>query len=197
MIGFVIGNGESRIGYDLTKLKKHGPVYGCNALYRDFLPDALFAVDERMINEILAKGDIGTEFIYRQKYKDTTLYLKSSKSNEEYRDKGYAAGPTALSVLCTRFKNLTEVFLLGFDIYSNTGKINNVYKDTSCYAPSERTPVYPVNWIEKLARIFVANEHITFYRLYADTLIKVPEWLDIDNIRYITYKELDTILSRD
>ena len=33
---YCIGNGPSRKGFDLTKLKQTGQTYGCNALYRDF-----------------------------------------------------------------------------------------------------------------------------------------------------------------
>jgi hypothetical protein len=35
---FCIGNGESRKGFDLESLRKHGTIYGCNAIYRDFMP---------------------------------------------------------------------------------------------------------------------------------------------------------------
>ena len=42
---FLIGNGESRKGFDLTKLKNHIKIYGCNGLYRDFTPDGLVSVD--------------------------------------------------------------------------------------------------------------------------------------------------------
>ena len=30
---FCIGNGESRQGFDLEKLRPHGKIYGCNAIY--------------------------------------------------------------------------------------------------------------------------------------------------------------------
>ena len=36
---FCIGNGESRTPVDLIKLKPQGKMYGCNGLYRDFIPD--------------------------------------------------------------------------------------------------------------------------------------------------------------
>ena len=51
---FCIGNGESRIGFDLAQLKPYGKIYGCNALYRDFpeLIDVLTAVDDGIIHEI-------------------------------------------------------------------------------------------------------------------------------------------------
>ena len=42
---FVLGNGESRKNINLDDLKTKGVVYGCNALYRDFTPDALICVD--------------------------------------------------------------------------------------------------------------------------------------------------------
>ena len=41
MTAFIIGNGNSRLSFDLTELSKHGKMYGCNALYRDFEPQAL------------------------------------------------------------------------------------------------------------------------------------------------------------
>ena len=55
---FCIGNGESRIGFDLAQLKPYGKIYGCNALYRDFpeLIDVLTAVDDGIIHEIYRDG---------------------------------------------------------------------------------------------------------------------------------------------
>ena len=49
---FCIGNGESRQGFDLEKLRHHGTIYGCNAIYRDFMPDVLTAVDHGIMHEI-------------------------------------------------------------------------------------------------------------------------------------------------
>ena len=53
---FVICNGESRKGVDLAELNKYGKVYGCNALYRDYEPDALIAIDEQLMHEIYWTG---------------------------------------------------------------------------------------------------------------------------------------------
>ena len=53
---FCIGNGESRKGYDLDKLKPHGKIYGCNAMYRDYTPDVLCAVDMGIMHEIYNSG---------------------------------------------------------------------------------------------------------------------------------------------
>jgi len=42
----LIGNGISRIGMDLEKLRHLGPLIGCNNLYKDFEPDYLVSVDK-------------------------------------------------------------------------------------------------------------------------------------------------------
>lgn len=57
---FLIGNGASRKDFDLNRLHQYGTIVGCNALYRDFLPDILLAIDAKMLREIL-KAKIAEE----------------------------------------------------------------------------------------------------------------------------------------
>ena len=49
---FLIGNGESRVGFDLERLRPLGTIVGCNALHRDFTPDVICAVDHGVMHEI-------------------------------------------------------------------------------------------------------------------------------------------------
>ena len=53
---FVLGNGLSRSSIEPDELRKYGPIYGCNALYRTFRSDYLVAVDPKMIFEINESG---------------------------------------------------------------------------------------------------------------------------------------------
>ncbi len=53
---FIIGNGESRIGFDLEQLRDYGKIYGCNLLYKEFTPDVLIAIDERIIHPCYWSG---------------------------------------------------------------------------------------------------------------------------------------------
>lgn len=57
-VGFSLGNGASRELVDLDALRRRipGVIYGCNALYREWTPDALVATDSRMVNEINEAG---------------------------------------------------------------------------------------------------------------------------------------------
>jgi hypothetical protein len=52
---FVIGNGTSRKIFPIEKLKGHGIIYGCNAIYRDHpdLCDKIFAVNQEMYQELV------------------------------------------------------------------------------------------------------------------------------------------------
>lgn len=51
-----LGNGNSRKGLDLDKLSLYFTMYGCNAIYRDWTPDVLVAVDHGIMHEIYHSG---------------------------------------------------------------------------------------------------------------------------------------------
>lgn len=55
-IGFSIGNGPSREMVDLELLRGRGVIFGSNALYRDFFPDALVVVDWGIVQELMSAG---------------------------------------------------------------------------------------------------------------------------------------------
>ena len=52
-IAVVIGNVTSRLNFDLNKIKDKFTTYGCNALYRDFIPHYLISMDIHMVTEII------------------------------------------------------------------------------------------------------------------------------------------------
>ena len=73
----VLGNGKSRLNFDLDELSEYAITFGCNALYRDFAPDILLTVDIPITHEILS-----TEYTKRNK-----LYTSISNSfTPEFRN---------------------------------------------------------------------------------------------------------------
>ena len=66
---WIIGNGPSRKKWNLEELD--GTTYGCNALYRDFSPDILLAVDPGVIYEIVNSGYKG-----QSRFSDWNLMLR-------------------------------------------------------------------------------------------------------------------------
>ena len=59
-----MGNGESRLGIDLSDLKQKTLLWGCNALARDFAPDRLVCVDIEMSHEIYRSGYCNDNVVY-------------------------------------------------------------------------------------------------------------------------------------
>ena len=271
---FLIGNGESRKGLDLTKLKSKGRVYGCNAIYREFTPDVLISVDHGIMHEIYhsgytinnecwfrdwttvpeymyeslvwggvsaedrkeitesdlkyinEKGD-STEFVMhganlsglatilrkdKTKFKkmvDQTVtkisWIKKDKVknlNEimpNNRDVGWASGALTGYVACSLEKP-DVAYLIGQDLVSNTGNVNNMYKGSLQYRLPESKQPPPQNWITQWSILFKDNPNTMFYKVNTGldgdkTNEPVNEWREFKNVKYITLKELDNRLN--
>ena len=111
------------------------------------------------------------------------------------RDLGWAAGPTSGYIAIKRDKP-TEIYLLGHDLNSTTGKVNNMYKGTKYYVVPEHGPTPSVNWITQWKQLFTQNPHINFYKVNTNMKgedrvnTRIHEWHEIQNIQYITYEIL-------
>ena len=160
LVGFAIGNGESRSGFDLGSLRYSGVlIFGCNALYRDFAPDVLFARDYNMIEEI--KANYNGEFAT---YKKPVM---------RFRDKAVVipqyvvlVGSVAIWCMCRAYP-VKEVYLIGFDPFPiGTDEKNNVYKGTPNYAGPEESAAPRVNQcITDLSYIFKTFPLVRFVRV--------------------------------
>ena len=219
---FAIGNGESRKSIDLNELRPHGITYGCNALYRDFQPDALVCVDPRMKSEVWLtdylmenKGYFKewTNTVPISSYPDTEILpsqpgvLDSPKkvinSDEIIKKRflddaphrmGYASGPSSVLIACIE-EEPEEVYLIGHDMFSTTKYFNNVYKGTRNYLGSETDPCPPNNWITQLKSCFNDFGSVQFY-MVNPLKEKIDDWDGVANIHYITIDEMWKRLNR-
>jgi hypothetical protein len=111
------------------------------------------------------------------------------------RDLGWAAGPTS-GYVAIKKNNPTSVYLIGHDLNSTTGTVNNLYKGTKYYVIPEHGPTPSVNWITQWKQLFNENKHINFYKVNTNMKgedrvnRRIFEWEDIKNIHYITYENL-------
>lgn len=111
------------------------------------------------------------------------------------RDLGWAAGPTSGYVAIQKNKP-TSIYLIGHDLNSTTGTVNNLYKGTKYYVVPEHGPTPSVNWITQWKQLFEQNKNINFYKVNTNlngedrVNTKIFEWNDIKNIHYITYENL-------
>jgi len=272
---FCIGNGESRQSLDLRMFKPHGKIYGCNALYRDFIPDVLTAVDHGIMHEIYQSGycdknetwlrnwtrvpatmyhmlvygnmknedkelidkyqsnkmenkqNNRQEFVFHgsnlsgkvnilkskmekkeiveKNVNHTTTYVSWTSENDKannlddlvegQRDRGWACGASSGRVATIKEKDLTEMYLIGHDLVSDTHKINNVYKGTKHYGIPEASPIPSVNWINQWKTLMTENPKIQFYKVNPDgdsgntpVSSKIEVWNGVKNLKYISFQ---------
>lgn len=182
-IAFVLGNGKSRLKVDLHELKKYGKIYGCNALYRDFIPDVLVSTDRPMATEIENSG-------YPSKHEFwTRMPTPNMLANKIDINYGFSSGPIAVS-LAARNQHRT-VYLIGFDLVGNNGKINNVYAGTTNYRPLTDQETYWGNWLNQLLEI-MKNQfpNTKFIRILDDGGFSPPEWKVLSNYTESNLEEL-------
>ena len=90
MTYFCFGNGNSRKDLDLDKYKQHGTVIGCNAIYRDFNPDILVALDTAIAHEIYRSGYVFKNTTYLGYWTPIPMMVVDDLLNAE-------TGPVSLS----------------------------------------------------------------------------------------------------
>lgn len=131
----IIGNGKSRLQFDLKQLQDIFTTYGCNALYRDFMPDFLISHDMGIADEILdSRAHYKTNFYTQHGTKMDSRHSKGEPINFVISDKWIGdSGTGALRLACSNgHKN---VYMIGFDYSDNNTYIQNVYAGTKHYQP--------------------------------------------------------------
>lgn len=197
---FVIGNGKSRLGFDLNALRYCGITIGCNALHRDFSPDYLVSVDPEVTREIHEeKRDFRHIYVYRKKdwkYRKEILRFENGQEIILKNTSGWDSGTTALYYSCY-LENPKQVFMLGFDLYSDNGFQNNVYSDTQWYAKSDQPHPDWKLWVERQSQVFKEYYDVDFFRVGRETDSIPLLWKDLDNIKFISYKELNKWIGKE
>jgi hypothetical protein len=181
--GFVLGNGVSRRQVDLDQLKLHGTVYGCNALYREFVPDVLISTDNPISTHIQQSGYSANHTHYTRKPLPDT---GAQRVPQQYF--GFSSGPIAVGIAA--LARHESVYLIGFDMGpTRTGHFNNCYADTEFYKKSSANPTFTGNWVRQLKTI--AKEHLTtrFVRVQGDTTAQIPELLGISNMSHMPIED--------
>lgn len=175
----VIGNGESRKFVDIDKIKLSK--IGCNAIHRHYAVQHLVCVDRRMVNEAVRTGYNAKNKIYtrREWWGSYRLnqnvhqvpelpYRGDQRPDEPFQ---WGSGPYAVLLGATLSK---DIKLLGFDLYSKTKHVNNIYKDTENYDSASKRAVDPRYWIYQIGKVF---EHFpkTKFTLYVEQDWTQPE----------------------
>ena len=181
----VFGNGESRKNLDLNCFKE--PKVGCNAIHRDYYVDHLVCVDRRMVQEALDsnfKGSIYTRSDWSHFFKNTPVtilpnlpYQGSTRPDEPFQ---WGSGPYAVLLAAALDDHIN---LFGFDLYSPSRYVNNLYKDTANYDTSTKPAIDPRYWIYQISKVFQSfpDKYFTVYNLENWT---IPESWNLANVEF-------------
>ena len=172
---FVLGNGKSRLAFDLNTFKTHGRVFGCNALYRDFTPHVLVATDSGIGEEIENSGyPLRNEFYTR----NPRIEFGSKKIEDHW---GFSSGPVAIKLAAKR--GHTVIYLIGFDLASTNGLQNNVYSGSPNYKPADDQQTYYGNWVNQITTIMKEHPNQIFVRVIPEEGVVPFQWLQVPNYR--------------
>jgi hypothetical protein len=174
MIAYAIGTGESRRFLNLPKLTENKTIVGCNALHRDLSVDHLICCDRRMVDEAIKSNNTSNTKIYvrdmwfkyfRKIKKDkriTHLPELPYEGNKKIDQPLHWGSGTYALLVAASLPDVSEVRIIGFDLYNKNDKVNNIYKNTQHYAKKDDKPVDYSYWVYQAQKVFVHNPQIQF-----------------------------------
>lgn len=200
----VIGNGLSRLQFDLKLILNHrdvaawgetGPwkpalttkkfnTYGCNAIYREYQPDFVVAVGDEIIDEI-ANNEYSTNFpVYANAW---ALLKYPGKFNFIPQDPVYNSG--ALAAYLAAFDGHKKVFMLGFDGIDSSNSNYNAFSGTPGY-PIDSQNITEAFWVNALAEVMRVYAETEFIHVAPTMNFRIPElWKYLPNFRTIDFRK--------
>lgn len=183
MRALLVGNGPSRLAWDLEDLRPQFDVVGgCNALYRDFTPDVLVAVDPPIMNEI-AQASPDCRFIHSTRNQRDKKYMIDTDRKPICLDRGFGSGPTLGMVLYGLY-HPEEVVMIGIDLMrSIPDGSNNVYVNTPNYRKEWQTSPGDKREIEDWAKVFELRKD-TLWTWVSPHWDRPPQWGHLTHVRH-------------
>jgi len=188
---------------NLSAFDSVGPIYGCNAMYRDNVADNIVSCNRKIVDEIIAAGghtrcNFFTRPQWKRYYKKVPNVqflpeLPFDKSVKQDNSIKWSTGPLALHLAA--MQNSDIVVMLGFDLYGIDKQINNVYKGTDNYAASD-SKAQPYNaWVYQCAKVFELFPNTQFVQIQYSNFVAPEEWMKYENVMYDQFGSLSILLS--
>lgn len=198
---YIIGNGPSRKGFDLTRLGATGQTYGCNALYRDFIPDFIFSVDAPITQEMY-KNDVHKKCIHFAPSLEVGRYpykhcgINNSDLHLIPNNPHWISGTVAMWTATVH--GHSEIYLIGYDFREyGREQLNNIYQDTPIYGHRDSDTIFQ-GWLSQFRSLQVMRPNCKFTVVHDNP----PEFLLVSNpgandgrFRIISYAEFDKELT--
>ena len=195
---YCIGNGPSRKGFDLNRLKATGQTYGCNALYRDFIPDFIFSIDSPVTLEMV-KEKVYEKCIHYTPSLEVNRYPKGGPPHLHLipNNPHWICGNQA--IWTAGVHGHKNIYLLGFD-FREFGKdqMNNIYQDTENYGERHNDTVFD-GWLKQFRDMLKLRPYVNYIMVHdnpPEYMHNVQTGTDMGNSSIMSYKEFEeTVLA--
>lgn len=162
MEGVIVGNGSSRSNLSLEDIRKEfGPIFGCNALYREWWPDFLVSIDPGIINEILTSKFPKDRIIipeYDQQFEPAEFNPARPRENS-----GMVAMKEAIK------RGYKTLYCFGFDFLldNDEAKQSNVFEGSKHYGLETKASLHDIgNRVKYFQWFALKNSDVEFVFLY-------------------------------
>lgn len=197
LVSFVVGNGESRSGFDLNKLNDYES-WACNLAALEFNATNAVAADRYIVAKLIKEnfqGNLWTrednKSLYgtheNVKYFPPLPYKGDHKYDQQIH---WGSGLNAAMMACAQDKKM--ICFLGFDLYgtvTDPSKVNNIYKNQDGYSDANSRAVDPRHWIYQFERLFKLYPQTSFVFIKR---LDYPRanWDEFTNVYFDTYENL-------
>jgi hypothetical protein len=195
---YCIGNGPSRKNFELNKLQATGQTYGCNALYRDFIPDYIFSIDSP-ITLTMVNDKVYEKCIHYTPSLEVNRYPKGGPSHLHLipNNPHWICGNQA--IWTAGVHGHKNIYLLGYD-FREFGKdqLNNIYQDTENYGERHSDTVFN-GWLKQFRDMLKLRPYVNYIMVHnnpPEYMHNVQTGTDMGNSSIMSYKEFEeTVLA--
>lgn len=199
---FVVGNGESRAGFNLNRLNNHR-TWACNLSALEFNSLNAVAADRYIVDSLIKQQYTGTVWtrVDNRRFYNTVENINYFPGLPYQGDHKYdqqihwGSGLNAAMMACAEDKK--TVCFLGFDLYgtvTDPAKINNIYKNQDGYSDANSRAVDPRHWIYQFEQLFKLYPQTSFVFIKR---LDYPRanWDEYPNVYFDTYENLHYYLN--
>ena len=192
---YCIGNGPSRKGFDLNKLKDTGQTYGCNALYRDFMPDFIFSVDTK-ITVKMCEDEVGLKTIHYAPSLEVNRKQNKGMLHLIPHNPHWISGNAAFWTAGVH--GHSNIYLIGYDFREyGKGELNNIYQGTDCYGERNSDDIFE-GWLATFRKMLKLRPYVNFTIVHDNPpsfLYNLQTGIDLNNSKIISYSEFEKVLT--
>ena len=172
------------LGYDIPEafIHKSSPVTDqCVISGKDPM-----TLHERIEAAIKMNPELDMKDLRMKMEKDVGVWITYVDENDHINNIdfpiGWSAGNTALHLACQQ--GTKEIYVLGFDLSSYDEPLNNIYKGTDNYLPSDAKGFNSTNWMNQMQTVFREFKDVQFSWVDAK-----EQFIQENNLSYLTKAE--------